>query len=359
MSRQLDILALEPFFGGARRVMLETMVRCSRHRWTVLKLPPRRMERRLTAAAHWFAELLSRHWVGRVDLVFCSEALNLSDLLRLVPALARKPAVVYFHSNQLPAPNVKSETPVDIVNLNTAAAARELWFNSVFHLRSFFAKASAFVERHPELSGRNPLPELVAKAHMMPPLVDLGMVHETVEGHGIPRRKRTVFLDTRDANAALLNTAFKILDRRGEGYNLITVGPVEELLPDLPRRTISERDEVAQIRALSEAGVIISGKPEAPADHHLVRGLSLGCWPVVPNSGVYPELLPEALQYACTYDGTPDGLVSRLQDTWHLERPEGFEKDLLEILQRFDAITACRAMDDRFAELAEAGAVRA
>src|SRR5437764_11991593 len=105
MARQLDILALEPFFGGARRVMLETVVRCSKHRWTVLKLPPRRMERRLTAAAHWFAEQLSRHWVGRVDLLFSSEALNLSDLLRLMPALSKKPSIVYFHSNQLPAPN--------------------------------------------------------------------------------------------------------------------------------------------------------------------------------------------------------------------------------------------------------------
>src|SRR5688500_302871 len=82
---QLDILALEPFYGGARRAMLETLCRCSRHRWTVLKLPPRRMERRLSAAANWFAEQLSRHWVGRVDLLFTSEAMNLASLYQLMP----------------------------------------------------------------------------------------------------------------------------------------------------------------------------------------------------------------------------------------------------------------------------------
>src|SRR5262249_49876619 len=157
-------------------------------------------------------------WVGRVDVVFCSEALNLSDLLRLVPALSKKPAVVYFHSNQLPLPNVTSESPVDLVNLNTAAAARDLWFNSVFHLKSFFARAAACVERQPELSGRSPLPELMRKSHVMPPPVDLGLVHEIVSNQPVARRKRTIFLDTRDASAALLNTAFKILDRRGEGY---------------------------------------------------------------------------------------------------------------------------------------------
>src|SRR6266566_514450 len=68
MSTQLDILALEPFFGGARKAMLETIMRHSRHRWTLLKLPPRRIERRLAVAAHWFGEQLTRHWKGRLDV---------------------------------------------------------------------------------------------------------------------------------------------------------------------------------------------------------------------------------------------------------------------------------------------------
>src|SRR5215218_6870796 len=155
MSRQLDILALEPFYGGGRRHMLETLIHYSRHRWTLLKLPPRRIERRLTAAAHWFAEQLSRHWVGRVDLLFTSEALNLADLYRLMPQLAKKPSVVYFHSNQLPHPTTKSDNTLDMVNLNTATAATDIWFNSLFHLRDFLSRASAFVARHPELSSRN------------------------------------------------------------------------------------------------------------------------------------------------------------------------------------------------------------
>ncbi|HWP39717.1 MAG TPA: DUF3524 domain-containing protein, partial [Tepidisphaeraceae bacterium] len=69
MSTQLDILCLEPFYGGIRRIMLETLIRCSRHRWTLLKLPPRRIERRLSAASVWFAELLTRHWTGSIDLL--------------------------------------------------------------------------------------------------------------------------------------------------------------------------------------------------------------------------------------------------------------------------------------------------
>lgn len=51
MNDTLQILALEPFYTGSRRLMLETLQRRSRHRWTVLKLPGRRIERRLEAAA--------------------------------------------------------------------------------------------------------------------------------------------------------------------------------------------------------------------------------------------------------------------------------------------------------------------
>src|SRR3954469_3479727 len=208
MSRQLDILALEPFYGGGRRHMLETLIHYSRHRWTLLKLPPRRIERRLTAAAHWFSEQLTRHWVGRVDALFTSEALNLSDLYRLMPSLLKKPSVVYFHANQLPPPTSTSDNPLDMANLNTAAAASEIWFNSMYHLRDFFTRAASLVARHPELSSRNPMPALTHKAQLLPPPVDFSPIQEA-RGNGseIARKKRSIFVETRDANVGVLNSA--------------------------------------------------------------------------------------------------------------------------------------------------------
>jgi hypothetical protein len=352
MSTQLDILALEPFYGGIRRSMLETIIRCSRHRWTMLKLPPRRIERRLTAAAHWFAEQISRSTARRIDILFTSEAMNLADLFRLTPELSRKPSVVYFHSNQLPDPTSRRDTPLDLVNLNTATAAGEIWFNSLFHLRTFLARASALVERHMELSTRNPMPELAAKAQLILPPLDLAAVHELVEGRTIARQKRTIFIDTRDADIALLNAALGTLHRRNEKFSLITVGPAKELSDHFPRRAVSEINETAQVEALHEAGLIVSAKIAAPADHHLVRGLAAGCWPIVPDTGVYPELLPESMHRHCLYDGSHDILVSRLLDTWHLERPGGYMDDLLRMLRQFEAIHACNSVDQRLEELA-------
>src|SRR3954466_15523828 len=126
MPRQLDILALEAFYGGARKQMLETLVRFSRHRWTILKLPPRRLERRITAAASWFAEQLARNWAGRLDVLFTSETLNLASFVRLVPGVAKYPSVVYFHSNQLPETTLVARHNEDLANLSTAVAATDV-----------------------------------------------------------------------------------------------------------------------------------------------------------------------------------------------------------------------------------------
>lgn len=352
MSTQLDILALEPFFGGPRKAMLETIMRYSRHRWTLLRLPPRRIERRLMAAAHWFAEQLSRHWVGRVDVLFTSEAMNLADLLRLVPELGPKPSVVYFHDNQLPQVGQDADAAHHVVNLGTAGSASEIWFNSVYHLKMFLTRASAMVERHPELSGRNPLPAIAGKSHLMPPPVDFSQDEELGRREKIARNPRLLFVDTRDADIALLNQGLLGLSRR-ERYGLVTVGPVEGLSDDLERTTISERDEAAQARALHQAGVLVSARPDAASDHYAVRALHAGCWPVFPASGVYPELLPELLHPFCLYDSRAvDRLVNQIQNTWCVQQPYRYEEAIAQTLAKYDALEACQAMDQRLEELA-------
>ncbi|MCC6239927.1 MAG: DUF3524 domain-containing protein [Phycisphaerales bacterium] len=352
MPTQLDIIALEPFYGGIRKLALETLIRHSRHRWTVLKLPPRRIERRLMAAATWFSEQLTRHWVGRADILLTSEALNLADFHRFMPSLARVPSVVYFHSNQLPPVHNVEDDAVHLVNLNTAQAATEIWFNSLFHLRDFLHKASALVSRHPELSGRNPMPELIGKAQHMPPPIDWHAVEKADARKQVTRMKRRAFVDTRDANIKLINAAYNLLQRRADKWNFITVGPVDDLAPEIPRQTIVETDEAAQIQAMYQCSVMISTKIGATCDQYAIFGLAAGCFPIWPRIGIYPELLPNVLHPHCLYDGTAQKLASLMQDVYYIEQPSGYEAQQRTILNRFDPLAASRAIDRRLDELA-------
>ncbi len=355
MPQQLDILALEPFFGGPRRMMLETLIRCSRHRWTLLKLPPRRIERRLAAAAQWFAEQLSRHWVGRVDVLFSSEALNLSDFLRLLPQLGNKPSVVYFHDNQLPPPSAVVERTIDLVNLTTASSATECWFNSQFHMRSFISRAAALVAKHPELSNRTPIPELTRKSKVYRPPVDTGLLQEISAAEPQKRIKRNIFIDTRDADTRLLAASLGALQRRAQTFELTTIGPVGDLPPDLPRTTIPELDDLGQYRALLRSGVYLSVKPNAYSDPRAVLAMSCGCRPVLPQTGVYPEMLPKSLHGSSLYEVAPDMLASRMQDVWFLERPDNYDDEIAKAVSNFDIVYATNAIDDRLEQLAGMG----
>ena len=69
----------------------------------------------------------------------------------------------------------------------------------------------------------------------------------------------------------LLNEGLAVARQRGVSFNAITVGPVDQLDPTLPRWTVSEHDDAAQVRGMAEASVFLSGKPEAPFDYQLVR----------------------------------------------------------------------------------------
>ncbi|HXE52752.1 MAG TPA: DUF3524 domain-containing protein [Tepidisphaeraceae bacterium] len=354
MPRQLDILALEPFYGGIRRAMLEAVMRYSRHRWTLLKLPPRRVERRLAVAANWFAEHLIRHFSGRVDLLFTSEAMNLANLYRLVPDMARRPSIVYFHDNHLPDVMNRQDGPFDLVNLNTASAATEIWFNAEYHQRTFFKRATALVFRHPELSSQDPMRAIGTKARILPPPIDLGLPDRVRSEYEANRQPGNIFVETRDADLGLLNAALELLAKKGRKVRLVTVGPIKQLSDQWERHTIKEIDEIGQIVGMLESSVLVSLKQQPNSDYLFVRGMLAGCQPVVPDHPTYQALIPESLHTTSLYRPDAQSLATKLGaalDTkgWPLKSP-----DWRRVFAPFDAAAACAAIDDRIDELAGA-----
>ncbi len=185
----------------------------------------------------------------------------------------------------------------------------------------------------------------------MRPAVDFTPIQETLMQGEIPRKKRSIFVDTRDANVKLLSAALATLQRRGEKFELTTVGPVEDLDPELPRVTLPEIDEWAHVKAMLSSGIFISTKDGCPCDYRAVRALAAGCWPIVPANGCYPELLPQRMHGHAMHDGSPSGLSSKLQDAWHLEMPTGYEDELADSLGMFDPMVACKAIDERIEQL--------
>jgi hypothetical protein len=352
LARQLDILALEPFFGGIRRSMLETLVRTSRHRWTLLTLPPRRMERRLAAAAYWFSEQIARTGVGPIDLLFTCDALNLADLYRLCPTVVDHPSVVYFHCNRLPDPaHFDPDSVLDLTQLTSATAASQIWFNSQYHARSFIQAVEGLVAGHEELQSRSPVQDLRAKLVQVSPPVDLGWAHELAARLALDRDPNALFVETHDADLDLLNAALLQLHRQKHPIKLLVSGPVDRLTDCFPRTVIAETDVPGQVRAILSAGAFVSCKINAPFDENAVRAMALGCRPVLPHTGVYPELVPHNLHSEILYDLSADALAAHIHEAMYLLSMYRID-ELSARLNSFNAITACALIDERLDALA-------
>jgi hypothetical protein len=353
VASQLDILALEGYFGGPRRAMLETIMRYSRHRWTLFKLPARRIERRLTVGAQWFAEQISRREPPRVDLVFTSEAINLADLLRLAPQYAAKPAVVYFHDNQLPPPRTPRQDPLDFINIASAVASSQLWFNSRYHQQEFINRATAIIDRHPQVRSLVTVGRLMASSACVPPPLDLSMLQRFASAQRVTRDSLSIAVDMRRADLSILDQALCQLDY-GTGWSLQCIGPHKQLSVNLPRAAVSERDEWAQIRALMSAGVYLSVQGAAMFDDVALRALWAGCRCVLPDAGCYPEIFTAAGDAISFHDGTAPSISSALRRLAENDDPFQAFVDPAPVLGRFEAIKVCRWIDERMERMVAA-----
>jgi hypothetical protein len=108
---------------------------------------------------------------------------------------------------------------------------------------------------------------------------------------------------------------------------------------------------MAHVRAMLSSGIFLSTKDGCSADYRGIRALAAGCWPIVPANGCYPEIIPQRIHGHTMHDGSPSGLTSKLQDTWHLDQPGGYEDELADILGQFDPMVACKAIDERVEQL--------
>lgn len=350
-SPGIDILAIEPYYTGARRLMLETLARRSRHRWTILKLPGKRIERRLEVAAQWFAEVILRRPPIKFDLLFTSEAINLPDLYQLCPELGGRPVVAYFHDNQLPLPGRGVARRVDHVNLLTAVEASEIWFNSLHHMRTFLGRAGVITRQMSHYFDPDAMSRITSRSSLVHPPVELDSICNVEAATGFQRRKQALFVDLRNADTRLLSDALKVLHARGEVFELVTVGPRGDLPATLARKIIPESDEEGITFALAHCGIYVSTQTDATFDPRALMSLCSGLRVVVPETGVYPELVPPPFRSAYLYQPHPEFLASAIQDAWNLPAVASRNGELREGLGPYEAEQAVTTVDLRLQTL--------
>jgi len=185
----MQILIVEPFYGGSHAAWAEGYRRHSSHSVEILGLPGKNWKWRMQGAAVTLArryrDLLASG--KRYDLILASDMFDLAAFLGLIRDLPGAgpgfgpPVALYFHENQLTYPSSPKEQvrsagrdrKFGLINFTSALAADTCFFNSAFHHRSFIEALPVFLGRFPDCQELDAVAEIEKKSEVLHLGIDL------------------------------------------------------------------------------------------------------------------------------------------------------------------------------------------
>lgn len=328
------LLALEPYYGGSHRAVLDGLVARIAPEWEcdLLTLPARKWKWRMRGAAITMAKQARElHAAGaRWDLVFASTFVNIAEFLGLAgEAVAGVPVVVYFHENQFLYPNRHTadwDFQFPLTNVTSALAADECWFNTRWNLDGLLAEVGPFFREFPDHRPEGVREAIAAKSRVLAPPFEAAAFDaaQPVRGercrivwpHRWEHDKRPEVFFATVAALASEGLDFEVAVA-GQSFRE-TEGPMREAAEALGERLVhcdepATREDYA--RLLASADVAVSTADNEFFGIAMLEACYAGCTPLVPDRLAYPELYPRTYRYADDAE-----LVSRLR-ALVLERP--------------------------------------
>jgi len=350
---RLRILAIEPYYGGSHRAVLDGLVTRIDAEWTLLTLPARKWKWRMRGAAINFATQLRTEYDAAAtdkplyDVVYASTFVNLAELYGMAgPALAGVPSVVYFHENQLVYPNrhtAEWDYQFPLTNITSALAATACAFNSAYTLRSFAEEIPGFLKAFPDHHPTGVAETIVAKSRVVAPPFDPAPF-DTVLGVGgvasAPRgsRPRIVWPHRweHDKDPETFFAAVTTLADEGLEFEVAVAGQAFRETADsmqLAAAALGDRlVHVGEPTTREEYAALLAGSDIAVSTAineffglAMIEACYAGCTPVVPDRLAYPDVYPPEYRYRGANE-----LVARLRGLV-LDRPApGAARELAE-----------------------------
>jgi glycosyltransferase involved in cell wall biosynthesis len=326
----MNILTLEPYYGGSHKAFIDGFSKESQHNWSLLSLPAHKWKWRMRHSAITFAaqagELLEK--AENPEMIFCSDMLNLAEFLALAPdEISKLPNVIYFHENQLTYP-VRVEDERDyqfaMTNLTSALAADAVWFNSDFHMNSFLDALLKFLKSMPDFQPLVAVEIIRAKSSVHPPgIADLRSLPERKPG---PLRILWAARWEHDKNPELFFEALEILRTKKIQFRLSVIGQSFRDRPEVFAQARSnfadsidhwgyQKTHADYEQVLQQADVIVSTANHEFFGISVLEAIAAGAFPLVPDRLSYPEILglagiSDTKQFF--YDGSARDLADKL-----------------------------------------------
>lgn len=335
----MHVLLLSPYHGGSHQAWAEGYARHSAHTVEQLTLPARFWKWRM----HGGAVTLARRWLVEADsrpppdLILATDLLDLTTFLALTRArTAAVRTALYMHENQLtyPLPDDPTTGPMRrqlgerdrhyaFVNYASMLAADRVFFNSRYHLDTFFAALPPFLRHYPEYNELDTIGALREKSAVLPVGIDLRRLDppEAADASLPPLilwNQRLEF----DKNPARFMSVLLELAAEGLPFRVALCGerfgqPSAEWLAGvaaLGGRVVHNgyANNEQYRRLLWEATLTFS-----TADHEyfgisILEAAYAHTLPLLPARLSYPEIIPAPFHADCLYRGRAD-LLARLR----------------------------------------------
>lgn len=311
----MNILALEPWYGGSHRNFVDGLISNSRHQYHLVTMAARFWKWRLQGGAHTLARK-SRQVAAdgfQPDLILASSMVNVSAFLALVRnEIGNVPVVYYMHENQLTYP-LAAEERRDLsyayINYLSCLAADQVVFNTEFHYEEFMRALPGLLRVFPDYTHLHTVSEIRKKSRVMHLGMDLkahASYANTVDMNDGPP---TVLWNQRweyDKNPEAFFRLMNRLDDVGCRFRLILAGKRFEEQPsefDTAFERYAERilhygyaenfEEYS--RLLHRADIVVSTAIHEFFGIAMLEAIYCGCHPLLPNRLSYPELIPANL----------------------------------------------------------------
>lgn len=383
----MNVLYLEPWYGGSHRNFHDGLLAHSRHTFHSVNMAKRFWKWRMHGGAVTMARKAAQAYTEgfKPDVIFATSMVNLPAFLALTRReLPNVPVVLYFHENQLTYP-LPEGTPRDhtygYINYLSCLAADRIVFNSQFHFDEFMEALPMLLRVFPDYNHLETVQQIRAKCSVLHLGMDLQRhdqyASEYPQHSWGPGMKPPIILWNQrweyDKNPGAFFRMMNRLDDAGYEFRLILAGETFEEQPyefEQAFKRYAERilhygyaaDFEEYSRLLHRADIVVSTAIHEFFGIAMMEAIYCGCHPLLPNRLSYPELIPEALHrpllHAPVLYNDEEELFRILGDILTGEERPLPLQTLKRIPERLDWRTHVAAYDDLLEEVAAESAVR-
>ena len=314
----MNICLLEPYDTGSHHAWLQEYKEHTRHDVHPLTLEGRFWKWRMHGGAVTLAREY-REWGGRPDLLLATDMLDLSTFLALSRDLTHDlPVAIYMHENQLtypPPPGEKRDLHYGFINYVSMLCADRIFFNSQFHLDSWFEELPRLLKHFPDYNELGTVDDLATRSEVLSLGVDLQALdaqrpQESTEGSAIILWNHRWEYDKKPE--AFLEALYA-LDEAGLDFRVAILGENFAQLPpafaEARRRLRSRIIQFGYVESFAEyarwlwrADIVVSTAIQEFFGASIAEAIYCDCLPILPHRLNYPQFVPGTHQDLCLYE---------------------------------------------------------